>query len=178
MEKKQIMFDESMERKQVVKYLEKMVKELNEGKVIIKTDGESLAIEPQDTIRLEVEAKQKKGRERLEIELSWPVEGSGEEEEAEVTAEEKETHSKKHRFGKMIPLGLALAGSLVFAATRRMRRKSKVKKILAKGKGEGEKLRHEGEKLIAEGELMLERGKHEAEKMLKKGRKAGQKVLH
>lgn len=180
MEKKQIVFQEIMERGKAAEYLELMIKDLRDGKFVVEGDGDSMTLEPEETVRLEVEAKQKKGREKLEIELTWPAEGAGEEQEEEEEGSSKEKADSMERslaqsqLGKIIPVAVGIGAASILGMLLIIRKKGKAKKVLDMGKEEAVKLLKEGEELIADGEAIMERGGEEARKLLWK---AGKRIL-
>lgn len=58
----------------VITYLESLVNSLKEGTVVIQKSDSFITLHPQETVTLEIEAEQKKGKEELSIELSWKSE--------------------------------------------------------------------------------------------------------
>ncbi len=157
-----------------------MIEDLKQGEFVIAGDGNSLAFKPIDIVQLEVELEHKKGKEKLEIELSWKPEGSveeedDEEEEAAGTAAEeaRETSTETHEprsMSKILPLtGLAVAGGLIFGVIKCRRKKSKE---------EAKRLPEQGNRLIEEGEKALAKGMAEVKKKLEKGRKSKKMLVN
>jgi len=72
-----------------------MIEDLNQGVFVVASDGNSLAFKPMDVVQLEVELEHRKGKEKLEIDLSWKLEGSVEKEDK---AERGEGGSKMPRW--------------------------------------------------------------------------------
>ena len=83
MEKKKVTYEETMPLERAVDYLQGLVDELKEGGFTIISDEGPLSFKPLEDIELEVELEHKKGKQELEIELSWKAEDYAEEEEAE-----------------------------------------------------------------------------------------------
>lgn len=71
MAKKEIEFKGTLEQKQLVTYLEDLIKSIKAGTVVVQHGAEHIALSPQDAMELEVEAKQKDDKEKLSIKLSW-----------------------------------------------------------------------------------------------------------
>jgi amphi-Trp domain-containing protein len=74
-----IAVEEMMETSNVVAYLEGLVKGFKEGKIVIERGGESLTMIPPAWVDVEVEAKQKKGKAKFSLELSWQLPAASEE---------------------------------------------------------------------------------------------------
>lgn len=182
MERNQVQFRESMERRRAVEYLERVARDLEDGKFEIKSDGDSIILEPEEMVRLEVEAKHKKGREKLQIDLSWAAEGSaGEETELEESiggkAEGMAESIKRMPLNRMAPTLIVAAGVLAYRMISRMRKKSRAREIIDIGKEEGEKLLGEGRELMAEGQEIIDRARSEASRLLRRSRRAARKIL-
>ena len=64
-------FKSAMEREQVAEMLENLAASLRKGTVCAQQEPEHLTLKPADVISVEFSAAQKKGKEKLEIELSW-----------------------------------------------------------------------------------------------------------
>ena len=183
MEKNKVVYKESMQLQQAVEYLQAMIEDLKQGEFVIASDGNSLAFKPMDVVQLEVELEHKKGKEKLEIELSWKPEGSVEEEDeeeeevagtaaGEVGETDTETHERRSMSKILSLTGLAVAGGLIFGLIKGRRKKSKVRKVLEKSKEEAKRLFEQGNRLIEEGEKALEKGMKETKKKLEKGRRS------
>ncbi len=61
----------SMDFNSTLAFLEDLVASIKEKTVCIQRGEEFITLKPTDTIEMEIEAKQKKGKEKLSIELSW-----------------------------------------------------------------------------------------------------------
>lgn len=66
-----ILVEEMMETSNVVAFLEGLVKGFKEGKIVVEKGVESLTLVPPAWVDVEVEAKQKKGKAKFSLELSW-----------------------------------------------------------------------------------------------------------
>ena len=191
MEKSKVTYEESMQLQQAVEYLRALIDDLEQGEFVITSEGESLSFKPMGEVQLEVELEHKKGKQELEIELSWKSEDYIEEEEDEeeegsaLVATEEPGESGKEpgksgSMGKMLPVaGLAIAGGLIAAAVKGKRKKNKIEKVLEKGREEANKLTEEGGRLIEEGEKIIEEGREEVAKRLARAKRAhkGRKPL-
>jgi len=71
MAKKEVEFKGNLEQKQLVSYLEELIKSIKSGTVVVQHGAEHVALTPQDVMELEVEAKQKDNKEKLSLEISW-----------------------------------------------------------------------------------------------------------
>jgi amphi-Trp domain-containing protein len=144
MEKRKVTYRDSMQLQQVVEYLQALVDELREGEFVIASGGNSLSFKPLDMVEVEVELEHKKGKQELEIELSWKQEDyeeeEGEEDEGEkdegekaeaATVETRSTDSggcEPGPLSKLIPLaGLVGAGVLIAVIAKGKRKKGEVK---------------------------------------------------
>lgn len=56
---------------QIVNYLDDIVNSLKQGKVVVQQGEEFVSLEPAENVFFEVEAKQKKGKEKISFELEW-----------------------------------------------------------------------------------------------------------
>ncbi len=63
-----------LKRDQVASYLEELAKSLRAGKLLIQCDEDYVYLAPTDVLDLELEASQKKNREKVSLELSWSLE--------------------------------------------------------------------------------------------------------
>lgn len=61
----------TLELPQLITYLRGLVDSLESRRVFIEKDGDVLSLSPAETVELEIEARQKRGKERLSIELRW-----------------------------------------------------------------------------------------------------------
>ncbi len=55
----------------VISALEDIVRSMKDGKVCIESGGRFVTLNPSDVIDMEIEASQKKGKEKIAIELEW-----------------------------------------------------------------------------------------------------------
>ena len=60
-----------MELTQVVSYLEALIASLNDGKVYIEQGSNVIALTPTDSVDVEIEATEKKGKQKFSLELVW-----------------------------------------------------------------------------------------------------------
>jgi len=70
-EKKQIEFEGTMELEKAIAYLEEMLQCIKQGMVSVECGEQRLTLKPSPVIQFELEAKQKKDKETLSVELSW-----------------------------------------------------------------------------------------------------------
>lgn len=108
MEKTKVSFRQAMESQDAVKILEDLVKSLKAGKIVVEQGEEFISMDPAGKVDVEIEAKQKKDKGELSIELSWKLaqaeeakdplkisskepEGAGKDEEKDGAAEVGET---------------------------------------------------------------------------------------
>lgn len=66
-----ISFKSYLERDQVISYLEDLCQSLKSGKLYIKRGDKGVELSPADSIEMELEVAEKKGKQKLAIELSW-----------------------------------------------------------------------------------------------------------
>ena len=71
MEKKSVTFKGDLDATSVVKYLENLVKSLKGGTVCFQQKNDFVTLKTSSRIEVELSANQKKGKEKLSIELSW-----------------------------------------------------------------------------------------------------------
>ena len=69
--KRELKAELQMAMPELVRYLEAILDGLREGKVYLEHGGEVVALNPAGTVTLEIEAKQKKDKEKLSLEVSW-----------------------------------------------------------------------------------------------------------
>jgi amphi-Trp domain-containing protein len=88
--------EDAMRLNEAVERLQEIVDELKQGKLVLAAEGESILVEPEDAVKLEVEFERKKGKEELEIELSWKRAGAaaGEDDEEEDEDDEEDEEEK------------------------------------------------------------------------------------
>ncbi|MCM0756435.1 amphi-Trp domain-containing protein [Desulfovibrio aminophilus] len=70
-EKCKVSIDQYVEVKQVVAYLEDLVKGLKAGSIMVQHGEESVVLTLPDMVEMEIEAKQKKDKSKFVLELSW-----------------------------------------------------------------------------------------------------------
>lgn len=70
-EKKEVSMKSVINKNDAASYLEEMAKALREGKVVVSNNSNSITLNPEDSVEIELEAEAKKGKESLSIELSW-----------------------------------------------------------------------------------------------------------
>ena len=79
MSKSGMEFKSTMDREQVAVLLEDLARSIRKGTVCAQQEPEYLTLSPTDVIEVEFEAAQKKGKEKVGLELSWRQEVLGEE---------------------------------------------------------------------------------------------------
>ena len=85
-------------------YLADLHKHFKDGKIVIVQDGEHVTMTPPEQVTVEIEAKQKKGKKKFALEVSWVESESGElsitdkePEKPEEDEDEKEEESKDEK---------------------------------------------------------------------------------
>ncbi len=92
--KKEVSMKGIIDRKQVVTYLQDLMTSLKNGTIVVQQGEEFVSLNPEDLIFLEVEAEQKKDKEKLIFELSWRKEQEANEEvDFRITSKEPENSS-------------------------------------------------------------------------------------
>ncbi len=71
MKKKEVKTKREMNAKTAVEILEDLVRSFKEGTVCIQDGDEFVTLKPTDGIEMVIEASEKKGKQKLEISLSW-----------------------------------------------------------------------------------------------------------
>ena len=74
MSKKELNLSVVLEKTEVIQYLESLAQSFRAEKVVIQKGSEFLTLLPSSQIEITVEAKQKKDKEKLVIEMSWSTE--------------------------------------------------------------------------------------------------------
>jgi amphi-Trp domain-containing protein len=74
MSKKEINLNVILNKDEIIQYLESLAQNLKSEKLVIEKGNQFLSLTPSAQIEINVEAKQKKGKEKLRIELSWSTE--------------------------------------------------------------------------------------------------------
>ena len=69
--KREVEFKATMSRDQLVTYLEDLAASLKEGNVCLAKGDESVVLELTDTVKVAIEAKEKKDKCKLSLELTW-----------------------------------------------------------------------------------------------------------
>lgn len=67
-------FKSTMDKEQVAVLLEDLARSIRKGTVCAQQDPEFLTLSPTEIIEVEFEAGQKKGKEKIGLELSWRLE--------------------------------------------------------------------------------------------------------
>lgn len=62
-----------MDLAQAIAYLEEIVAGLKSGRLSVENDGDGVILSPQRTVKVAVEAKQKKEKESVAIKISWHI---------------------------------------------------------------------------------------------------------
>ncbi|MBU0481307.1 MAG: amphi-Trp domain-containing protein [Proteobacteria bacterium] len=71
METNKVSLKQLMEIKEAVKYLEDLIKSINDGKIVVQQGDDYVDLQTPKTINVKVEAKSKKDKSKFSIELSW-----------------------------------------------------------------------------------------------------------
>ncbi len=71
MKENKISHQQHMKRDDLVGYLENLVASLKAGKIVIERNGQFVSLTPPGTVNLELQAKTKKDKGELSIEISW-----------------------------------------------------------------------------------------------------------
>jgi amphi-Trp domain-containing protein len=91
MSKKQVTQQGLMATDEVIAYLESLVSSFKEGKVVVQQGEQFVSMNPPEQVSVEVEAKQKEGKEKFSLELSWRnVEQPAESEKVKISSKEPE----------------------------------------------------------------------------------------
>lgn len=69
--KRKVKIEGSMDRAQVAAHLEDIVKSLSSGALHVRVGEESVLLSPGRVVRFEMEASQKRDKEKLVIEIGW-----------------------------------------------------------------------------------------------------------
>ena len=70
-DKKEIHFEREMRTAEVINYLELLIKSFKEGKIVVEQGDMLISLIPADVVAVEIEAKQKKRKAKLSLEVSW-----------------------------------------------------------------------------------------------------------
>ncbi len=94
-EKREVSIKAIMEIKQFTSYLQDLMASLKEGKVCVQQGNEFVFLTPGELIEVEVEATQKKDKEKFSLELSWKTDGRGSSEisDLRISSEEPVTNN-------------------------------------------------------------------------------------
>jgi len=84
MKKNEVAIKCKMETEAVANMLSDMVKSFREGKVVIQKGSSFVTLKPVGQIEVELEAAEKKGKQKIEIQLSWKEEVLSEQTEDEI----------------------------------------------------------------------------------------------
>jgi amphi-Trp domain-containing protein len=94
--KKEISFKGRLEQQKLVGYLEELLAGLKSGTVFIQHGDDFVRLSPTELVEFEVEASQKKGKEKLTLEISWLVEGpTDSDSELKITTSEPAAESEE-----------------------------------------------------------------------------------
>ena len=69
--KKEIKMEGGMDTAKVVEYLTRLASSIESGTVQLEKGNEIIVLHPTDSLKFEVEAVQKKDKEKIAIEVSW-----------------------------------------------------------------------------------------------------------
>lgn len=78
MSKNEITFKGRLEKKQALEYLTELVNGMASGQVFVQNGERYVSLTPGRMLDVEIEAVEKKGKEKLSIELSWGIESEPE----------------------------------------------------------------------------------------------------
>jgi amphi-Trp domain-containing protein len=70
-DKKSVAFEGQVDLNKALDYLKSLQAALKKGTVYVQNGSEVVALEPEGSVMLEVEAKSKKDKQSIKIELSW-----------------------------------------------------------------------------------------------------------
>jgi amphi-Trp domain-containing protein len=88
--KGEVKIKRSMEAEALADVLDDLVKSFREGTVCVEQGGEFVTLKPGGRIEVEMEAGQKKGKQKLSVELSWRQVDVQEEEAADFKISSQE----------------------------------------------------------------------------------------
>ena len=91
MDKKKVSLKGRFDQNMAVSYLEDLVRSFKEGTVCVQHGAEFVSLKPSDSVEFEIEANQKKGKEELNLQLSWKIpqeEGQEENQEFKISSSE------------------------------------------------------------------------------------------
>jgi amphi-Trp domain-containing protein len=71
MKENKISHQQHMKRDDLIVYLENLVTSIKAGKIVIERNGQFVSLTPPGTVNLELQAKTKKDKGELSIEISW-----------------------------------------------------------------------------------------------------------
>lgn len=74
---KEFTHESLQDRESIVKYLSALCACLQEGKLMLSSNGERLSLETPQLVKFDVQAKQKRDRAQLVLKLSWKAPKSG-----------------------------------------------------------------------------------------------------
>ena len=91
MSKKQVTQQGLMATDEIIEYLESLVSSFKAGKIVVQQGEQFVSMTPPEQVSVEVEAKQKEGKGKFSLELSWRhVEQPQEGEKITISSEEPE----------------------------------------------------------------------------------------
>jgi amphi-Trp domain-containing protein len=70
-EKKNVVFEGQMDLNKALDYLQSLQAALKKGTAYVQNGAEVVTLEPEGSVTMEVEAKSKKDKQSIKIELSW-----------------------------------------------------------------------------------------------------------
>ncbi|MCU0600859.1 MAG: amphi-Trp domain-containing protein [Desulfobacterales bacterium] len=71
MKESKISHNQHMKREDLVSYLENLIASIKTGKIVIERNGRFVSLTPPNSVNLELQAKTKKDKGELSIEISW-----------------------------------------------------------------------------------------------------------
>jgi amphi-Trp domain-containing protein len=90
MGKHEVELKDKMEIEKAIEYIENLLAGIKKGKVFIQHGEKVVEITPEKNVKLEVEAEQKKGKEKVSIKLTWHKKDATKEIEKSIKKKEKE----------------------------------------------------------------------------------------
>ncbi|NCC23642.1 MAG: amphi-Trp domain-containing protein [Deltaproteobacteria bacterium] len=95
MEKKKVVFKQTMETAAAVEYLESLVKAFKAGRIVVEQGETSVELLPGQVVDVEVEAKVKEGKAKFEMELGWMTSAADEGEGLSISDKPSEPVEEK-----------------------------------------------------------------------------------
>jgi amphi-Trp domain-containing protein len=90
MGKKEVEMKSKMEIEKAIEVIESLLSGLKKGKVFVQHGDKVIEITPEKTVKLEVEAEQKKDKEKISVKMTWHKKDLSKEIEKTIKNKEKE----------------------------------------------------------------------------------------